>query len=350
MTTKRTQVAEINLQPNQAQDYSAYVPIRLGNLITAAFIDSGNTFANVISPQTMTALGIIHPPTGTSTSAFPRNRRRREEDEGVGTGAPKRPPTRPTSSQVSHLPSRAPGPGAPPLTYAAPSSPGRASTRSTQRGFCESAGKTFRCVRLANPGVHPNCHLPDPRRASALYTFLRHQHHANSTPPVAHLRKPIWVMTLLRSRESCELFCPSKSAPHLPAGTLVLLQIAVASLLGDNSILQEIRPYGSLSVLADNWEATELELAPSTLVGLVQEVTEGPSDVDSETSPPPEATTHAEFDALPQSCEDQVIGSQLLARLLTTTPKGLPSLERSHPGSCSSSPTSFPLEGTERQT
>ena len=32
--------------------------------------------------------------------------------------------------------------------------------------------------------------------------------------------------------------------PHLPAGTLVLLQPAVSSLLGDNSILQEIRPDG----------------------------------------------------------------------------------------------------------
>ena len=56
--TKRTQVAEINLQPSQAQDYSTYVPVRLRNLATAAFIDSGNTFANVISPQTMTVLGI----------------------------------------------------------------------------------------------------------------------------------------------------------------------------------------------------------------------------------------------------------------------------------------------------
>ena len=56
--TTTTQVAEINLQPSQAKDYSAYVPVRLGNLTTAAFIDSGNTFANVISPQTMTTLSI----------------------------------------------------------------------------------------------------------------------------------------------------------------------------------------------------------------------------------------------------------------------------------------------------
>ena len=53
-----TQVAEIDLQPSQAQDYSACVPIRLENLITVAFIDRGNTFAIAISPQTMTTLGV----------------------------------------------------------------------------------------------------------------------------------------------------------------------------------------------------------------------------------------------------------------------------------------------------
>ena len=53
-----TRIAEINLQPSQAKDYSAYVPVQLGKLTTAAFIDSGNTFVNVILPQTMTALGI----------------------------------------------------------------------------------------------------------------------------------------------------------------------------------------------------------------------------------------------------------------------------------------------------
>ena len=53
-----TQIAEINLQPSRMHDYSAYVPVRLGKLDVAAFIDSGNTYANVISPQMMTALGI----------------------------------------------------------------------------------------------------------------------------------------------------------------------------------------------------------------------------------------------------------------------------------------------------
>ena len=58
MNQTTTPVAEINLQPGRAPGYSAYVPVRLGKLEVNAFVDSGNTFANVISPQTMTALGI----------------------------------------------------------------------------------------------------------------------------------------------------------------------------------------------------------------------------------------------------------------------------------------------------
>ena len=58
MNRPNTQVAEINLQPSRARNYSAYIPVQLGQLTTAAFIDSGNTFANVISPQRMTVLGI----------------------------------------------------------------------------------------------------------------------------------------------------------------------------------------------------------------------------------------------------------------------------------------------------
>ena len=58
MESTTTQIAEINFLPSWMHDYSAYVPVRLGKLDVAAFIDSGNTFANVISPQTMTTLGI----------------------------------------------------------------------------------------------------------------------------------------------------------------------------------------------------------------------------------------------------------------------------------------------------
>ena len=57
MTTVATQVAEINLQASQAK-VQRLCPVRLGSLTNAAFVDSGNTFANVISPQTMAALRI----------------------------------------------------------------------------------------------------------------------------------------------------------------------------------------------------------------------------------------------------------------------------------------------------
>ena len=58
MNQTTTPVAEINLQPGRAIGYSSYIPLRLWKIEVNAFVDSGNTFANVISPQTMTALGI----------------------------------------------------------------------------------------------------------------------------------------------------------------------------------------------------------------------------------------------------------------------------------------------------
>ena len=58
MSVTTTPVAEISLQPCRSHGYNAYVPVRLGKLNINAFVDSGNTFANIISPQTMAALGI----------------------------------------------------------------------------------------------------------------------------------------------------------------------------------------------------------------------------------------------------------------------------------------------------
>ena len=54
----RRQIARVNTQPKESSDYSAYVPVKIGSVQTAAYVDSGNTFANVISPATMTALGL----------------------------------------------------------------------------------------------------------------------------------------------------------------------------------------------------------------------------------------------------------------------------------------------------
>ena len=73
----RQQIAEVNTQPSRASDYSAYVPVHLGGMKTAAYVDSGNTFTNVISPQTMSA----------SSSIVCLDSRCREDHESFGSSA-----------------------------------------------------------------------------------------------------------------------------------------------------------------------------------------------------------------------------------------------------------------------
>ena len=80
----------------------------------------------------------------------------------------------------------------------------------------------------------------------------------------------------------------------------MLLQPTARSLLGDNPVLQEVWADGSLAVLVDNLECGDADLEPGALVGSVQEVTTTPTTIHADNSPPPEASTHAEFDALPQ--------------------------------------------------
>ena len=53
-------------------------------------------------------------------------------------------------------------------------------------------------------------------------------------------------------------------------------------------------------MLVDNLECGDVDLEPGALVGSVQEVTTTPATIHSDNSPPPEAATHAEFDALPR--------------------------------------------------
>ena len=67
------------------------------------------------------------------------------------------------------------------------------------------------------------------------------------------------------------------------------------------TFVQEVQADGSLSVLVDNMETVEQGLPPEALVESLQEVKAAPSDLDQDTAPPPAATMHEEFDALPQS-------------------------------------------------
>ena len=51
-------ISQIWTHPRLPNNYSAYVPVKLDSQHTVAFINSGNTFASVISPSTMEKLGI----------------------------------------------------------------------------------------------------------------------------------------------------------------------------------------------------------------------------------------------------------------------------------------------------
>ena len=198
MSPTTTPRAKINLQPGRTHGYSAYVLVRLGKLKINALVDSGNTFANVISPQTMTALGI-------------------------------------KASQLEPIPQLSVG-------------------TAVQQQY-----------RPYGPSVEA-LSGPEARR--------------------------------IEGRSRCVL--PVQLEPRLPAGALVLLQPTARSLLGDNTVLQEVRADGSLAVLVDNLECGDVDLEPGALVGSVQEVTTTQTTIHADNSLPPEASTHAEFDALPQ--------------------------------------------------
>ena len=102
-------------------------------------------------------------------------------------------------------------------------------------------------------------------------------------------------------RSRCVL--PVQLKPPLPAGALVLLQPKARSLLGDNPVLQEVQADGSLAVLVDNLESEDVYIEPDTSIGSVQEGNATPTTVHADVSPPPEAATHEDFDALPQEAK-----------------------------------------------
>ena len=300
MTTPGTQVAEINLQPSRAQDYSVFVPVQLGNLTTAAFIDSGNTFANVISPQTMVALGITTsqlepvPQLSVGTAAAGKRMKILGQAQSIDLQLGQHPAKfriRPLIFQGLVYPVNICGPF---LVRAG-------INQIHSKGVLRVCGKDVPMCPPQQPDR--SSRLPPPQPSPGVCTLhvsdvqvRRQQYTPNSPLGEAHLGTEV-VKVAGRTRA----ILPLRLHPQLPAGTLVLLQPTVKSLLGDNPILQEVQPDGSLSVLADNLETTQQELAPEALIGSVQEVTSAPSDIDPEISPPPEATTHAEFDALPQS-------------------------------------------------
>ena len=299
MANPGTQVAKIHLQPSRMQDYSAYVPIQLGHLTTAAFVDSGNTFANVISPQTMTALGISPsqlepvPQLSVGTAAAGKTMKILGQAPRIDLQIGQHPAKfriRPLVLQgLVH-----------PVNLCGPFLARSGIDQIHSEGVLRVRGKD---VPMCPPRpASRTSSLPPPQPTPGVCTL-----HVADAPPPRQQYVPCGPLssakvgsTPIKVPKRTRSILPLRIDPPLPAGSLVLLQPAASSLLGDNPILQEVRSDGSLAVLADNLETTDQELAPEMLIGSVQEVTSAPTTVDPETTPPPEATTHEAFDALPQ--------------------------------------------------
>ena len=300
MANPGTQVAKIHLQPSRMQDYSAYVPIQLGHLTTVAFVDSGNTFANVILPQTMTALGIspsqleLVPQLSVGTAAAGKTMKILGQAPRIDLQIGQHPAKfciRPLVLQgLVH-----------PVNLCGPFLTRSGIDQIHSKGVLRVCGKDVPMCPPRPTGRSPK--LPPPQPTPGVCTL-----HVTDAPspkkqyvPCGPLSSARVGRTPIKVMKRTRVILPLQVDPPLPTGTLVLLQPSVHSLLGDNPILQEVQPDGSLAVLADNLEPTEQELAPETLVGSVQEVAPAQTTVDPETSPPPEATTHEAFDALPQN-------------------------------------------------
>ena len=288
MNQTTTPVAEINLQPGRAPGFSAYDPIRLGKLEVNAFVDSGNTFANVISTHTMTALGIIasqlepipHLSVGTVAAGKKMKILGQAPRLELQFGQhPAKFHIRPLVLQgLVH-----------PLNLCGPFLKRVGIDQIHSQGILRIHGKE---VPMCSP--RRTSLLPSSPEVCTLHvatpTTGRQQYHPYGPPAEARSGSEV---RRIEGRSCCIL--PVQLKPPLPAGALVLIQPTARSFLGDNPILQQVRADGSLAVLVDNLECGDVDLEPDTLVGSVPEVTAAPTIVHSDNSPPPEAAMHAEF-------------------------------------------------------
>ena len=247
MSTTTTPVAEINLQPCQTHGYNTYVPVRLGELNLNAFADSGNTFANVISPQTMAALGIETsqlepvPQLSVGTAAAGKKMRVLGQAPRLELQFGQHPAKfriRPLVLQgLVHL-----------LNLCRPFLRRVGIDQLHSRGTLRIHGRE---VPMCAPrGSKSLLSSPDVCTLQVTAPAARAQQYQPHGPSVEARSRP--MVQRVEGKTRCVL--PLQMEPPLPAGALVLIQPTVRSLLGDNPILQEVQADGSLSVLVDNLE------------------------------------------------------------------------------------------------
>ena len=319
-----TLVAEINLQPGRDQGYSACVPVRLGKLRINAFVDSGNTFANVISPQTMSALGIqvsqLEPVPQLSVGTAAAGRQMKVLGQAPRIvlqfgQLPTKFRIRPLVLQgLVH-----------PLNLCGPFLWRVGIDQLHSQGVLRIHGRDVpMCTPRGIKSLPPSPEVCTLHVATSSPKPQQYQPHG----PAIEARPG---STVQRIEGKSRRILPVKLEPPLPAGALVLLQPTARSLLGDNPILQEVRSDGSLAVLIDNLEYEDIDLEPGALVGSVQEVTATPATDQAGESPPLAAAAHEEFDALPQADKIKWLATQF--RL-----EDAPALQRDPPSTEGGSP------------
>ena len=280
MNPTTTPVAEVNLQPGRAQGYSAYVPVGLGHLEIKAFVDSGNTFANVISPQTMTALRIEAPQEEPVPQLSVGTAAADKKMKVLGQ-APR------LELQFGHHPAKFRIRSlvlqwlVHPLNLCGPFLRWVGIDQLHSRGILRIHGKEVpMCAPWGTKSPPPSLevctlHVTAPPTKPQQYLLHGTPVEARSSSTAKRIEG--------RSRRILSL----QLEPPLPAGALVLLQPTARSLLGNNPILQKVQPDGSLAVLADNLECADIGLEPGALVRSVQEVTTAPTTIQADDSPPP---------------------------------------------------------------
>ena len=300
-------VARITTHPKSPADYSAYVPVKLGPLQTVAYVDSGNTFANVISPSTLAQLGIeldqlepvpqLSVGTAAEGTAMKILGQAPRVDLQLGDH-PAKFRIRPLVLQGLVHPLNLCGPflaragidqlhskrallvRGKEVPMCSPAQPAALPPTIPKENVCTLQIPAPPPDTLLVPG--PNIHLA---RAPSRGTLAPHHQRVMSLT----VRPPLATGTPV-------LFRPSKNAPMSPA-----------------HVLQEVKADGTLSVLMENWEGTPISwdddakmgwLQPlSPQVGSVQDPVGEPTDDKALPIPPDEEsqeTTRDQFNRMPQ--------------------------------------------------
>ena len=304
-------IARVNTQPKESHDYSAYVPVKIGSVHTAAYIDSGNTFANVISPATMAALGIRRdqlepvPQLSVGTAAAGKKMK-------VLGQAPRINLTfgdHPTKFRIRPLVLQG---LVHPLNICGPFLSRFGIDQLHSKHALRIQGKEVPMGPPSKPKSLPPLQTGPNVCTLEVPQSLGTQRHYYPGGPVHQVYSaPTATQIKGRTRQVVSL----QVRPPLPPGQTVIFRPNVSSGLGPHSVLQNISPDSTISVIWDNVDPDPVNIDGHTHVGALQAAQETDEDLssvqvergstlqDATASAPKDdrpLTSHAEFEALTQ--------------------------------------------------